>query len=224
MWSYYGRKTKVIKYYPKPIHDTIIEPFAGTAVYSLHENNWQKDVYLIEKYEVMVKIWHYLQAAKPEDILALPDMEKGESVDEHKHLCEEERWLIGFCINRGSANPKVTAKEFNSWDKNKVKIAEELHKIRHWKIKCDDYTQVKNVCATWYIDPPYQYGGEYYRHNKIDYGELADWCKGRMGQAIVCENTKATWLPFWGLKSMRGQKHATTEAIWTNISQQQAII
>ena len=49
MWSYYGRKSKFINLYPKPKHNIIIEPFAGTAVYSLHEENWKNDVILIEK-------------------------------------------------------------------------------------------------------------------------------------------------------------------------------
>ena len=60
MWSYYGRKTKVVKYYPVPRYDTIIEPFAGTAVYSLHQDNWKKNVILIEKYDIIVNIWKYL--------------------------------------------------------------------------------------------------------------------------------------------------------------------
>ena len=56
LWSYYGRKTKVIKMYPNPQYDIIIEPFAGTAVYSLYDNNWQKEIHLIEKYDVIVTI------------------------------------------------------------------------------------------------------------------------------------------------------------------------
>jgi len=35
MWSYYGSKSKVVKHYPKPKYDLIIEPFAGAAWYSV---------------------------------------------------------------------------------------------------------------------------------------------------------------------------------------------
>jgi len=35
MFSYYGSKKKIVKYYPEPVHDVIIEPFAGAAWYSL---------------------------------------------------------------------------------------------------------------------------------------------------------------------------------------------
>jgi hypothetical protein len=45
---------------------------------------------------------------------------------------------------------------------------------------------------------------------------LAEWCKERNGQAIVCENTKATWLPFKPMKEMQGTMFKTTEAIWSN--------
>ena len=221
MWSYYGRKTKVINKYPEPIHNTIIEPFAGTAVYSLHKDNWNKQVILIEKYDVIVDLWHYLQRASEEDILSLPDMSCGESLDIHTQLSKEERYLIGFAINEGSANPKVTASKkpsFNNWNKNKPKIAANLHKIKHWDIRqgeYDEFEDVNNLKATWFIDPPYQNGGQYYRHKFSDYDKLADYCKTRNGQIIVCENTKADWLDFKPLVEMQGQLHKTTEAIWT---------
>jgi site-specific DNA-adenine methylase len=216
MWSYYGRKTKVIKYYPDPIHDKIIEPFAGTAVYSLWQNNWKKDVLLIDKYDVVIKTWHYLQQAKKEDILSLPDMEYKDKVDDHEQLSQEEKWLIGWNINGGSAQPKKTAMKFNVWNRVKLQIADSLHKIKHWDIRQGDYIDLENEEATWYIDPPYQFGGQYYRHSnkKLDYNNIADWCKERNGQVIVCENTKADWLPFEPLKKMRGSLHTTTEAIW----------
>ena len=35
MWGYYGSKSKIASMYPKPMYDKIIEPFAGTAQYSL---------------------------------------------------------------------------------------------------------------------------------------------------------------------------------------------
>ena len=35
----YGRKKQIVKCYPDPNFDSIIEPFAGSAAYSLHEDN-----------------------------------------------------------------------------------------------------------------------------------------------------------------------------------------
>jgi len=38
-----------------------------------------------------------------------------------------------------------------------------------------------------------------------------------MGQIIVCENTKADWLPFLPMKKIQGAAQSfTTEAIWSN--------
>jgi site-specific DNA-adenine methylase len=215
LWSYYGRKTKLIKYYDKPKFDTIIEPFAGTAVYSLHEDNWKKNVILVDKYDVIIKIWRYLQQAKESDILSLPNIKEGESIDDHLYLCDEEKWLIGFCINRGSTNPKKTAKKFNSWDKDKIRIANDLHKIRHWDIRHGTYEEIENIEATWFIDPPYQKQGKYYKYNNktIDYTALGEWCKSRKGQIIVCENIDADWLDFVPLKEFHGQLNKNVEAV-----------
>jgi len=214
MWSYYGRKTKVVKHYPRPKYGLIIEPFAGTAVYSLYEDNWKNEVILADKYDVITKIWNYLKQAKEEDILRLPVLKKGERVPEY--LAEEEKYLIGFCINRGSSIPKKAASSYNSWERYKEVIASNLHKIRHWQILNCDYRELENKEATWFIDPPYAHGGSYYKHNSksINYEELAEWCKSRKGQVIVCENTKADWLPFKPLADMRGTKFTTTEAVW----------
>lgn len=221
MWSYYGTKKKIAKYYPSPQYDKIIEPFAGAAQYSLYGDNWQKDVYLLDKYEIVVGVWDYLiNHATKERLLELPEMYKGDKVDDLKDVCQEEKWLIGFCINSASACPKKTTALFNSWNKQKVWIADNLYKIKHWHVALGDYKDIPNEETTWFIDPPYQYGGQYYRYNnkKIDYPSLADWCKDRKGQVIVCENTKANWLPFKPLVDLQGQLHKTTEAMYYKIN------
>lgn len=217
MWTYYGTKKKIAKYYPSPIHDKIIEPFAGAAQYSLFGDNWQKEIVLYDKYDVIVKIWEYLIAANPHDILSLPDMNVGDKVDDHTELCDAERYLIGFCINSGSASPKKTVAKFNCWNRQKKVIADNIYKVKHWKVhQCDGYEDIPNETATWFIDPPYQFGGQYYRHSNknIDYSALSDWCLSLNGQLIVCENTKADWLDFKPLVDLKGQLHKTTEAIF----------
>ena len=75
MWGYYGSKSKIVNYYPKPIYDTIIEPFAGTAQYSL--KYFDKDVILVDKYDVIVRLWKWLQQCSPKDILSLPRLSCG---------------------------------------------------------------------------------------------------------------------------------------------------
>lgn len=217
MWSYYGRKAKIAKKYPAPDFGIIIEPFAGTASYSLLY--WEHEVILIDSYSIIIRIWKYLQQALAADILCLPEPDVGQSVDEFKYLCPEEKWLIGFSINNGSASPKKTPTgfgNFNSWSRDKRRIAKDLYKIRHWDIRLGDYSSAPPLHATWFIDPPYQHGSQYYHHGKIDYQVLAAWSKARPGQIIVCENSKADWMQFDPLTSISGQRHTTSEVMWTN--------
>jgi len=141
-------------------------------------------------------------------------------IDDFKYLSNVEKNLIGFCINSGSAQPKKTVAKYNCWNRTKSEIAKNLYKIRHWKVFCGSYLRIKNKQATWFIDPPYQYGGQWYQssvsNKHINYKKLAIWCKTRRGQTIVCENVKANWLIFKPLIDLQGQLHKTTEAIWTN--------
>mgnify|MGYP000897041588 FL=1 len=215
MFSYYGSKSKIVDYYPPPKHKKIIEPFAGSARYSL--KYWQNDVLLVDKYPVIVGIWNYLIQATKSDILALPDLKTGDNVDTF-NISQEEKWLIGFCINGGSAQPKKTAKDYNTWGEAKIRIADDVQKIKHWKVILGSYEDLENEEATWFIDPPYQFGGEWYVKStkNIDFYKLAEWCQGRKGQVIVCENTKADWLPFKPMVDMQGAMYKTTEAIWSN--------
>jgi len=216
MWSYYGTKLKHAPNYPKPHFDMIVEPFCGAAQYSLHENNWKKDVYLLDKYPIIIAVWEYLISATPKDILGLPDLQPGDSLNNYTQLSDSEKWLMGFCINPASSSPKKKVMERSRWSKDRVRISENIHKIKHWKVKTGSYEDMKNPKATWYIDPPYEVGGKYYnKSNKdIDYNHLSAWCKSRKGQVIVCENTKATWMNFEPLIDLQGQLHKTTEAIW----------
>jgi hypothetical protein len=217
MFSYYGSKSKVVNLYPEPTTDKIIEPFAGSARYAL--KYWENDVLLVDKYDVIIKIWKYLQQASEKDIMGLPELKYKETT-EGLNLSEGERLLMGFLVSRGVRRPQKIVQKFSDIAKAKVQIAGNLHKIRHWKIMQGEYADIPNQEATWFIDAPYQYGGELYntceRQGGIDFDYLKKWTLAREGQVIVCENTKADWLPFTPLRKMHGSLHTTTEAIWMN--------
>ena len=95
-------------------------------------------------------------------------------------------------------------------------MSKDIEKIKHWDIRNCDYTDIDNKNATWFIDPPYQFGGEHYpmSNKQIDFKHLAEWCINRNGEIIVCENTKADWMKFEPLVLMKGSKHKTTEAVF----------
>jgi hypothetical protein len=223
MWSYYGAKTNLVGLYPKPKHDIIIEPFAGSARYALR--HFEKEVILVDKYPVIVKLWRWLQKCSEKDILSLPrQLPAGTELKKMTFDCEEQRLLVGFVYGSGDNRPrnKITKRK-TTWRPNHAnyglkRIASNLFKIRHWQIIEGDYTVSPNNEATWFIDPPYQFGGDAYvmSSKKIDFEKLGVWCQERKGQIIVCENTKADWMPFKPVVKQRGSLFTTTEAIWCN--------
>ena len=222
MWSYYGSKSKIVNHYPPPKFDKIIEPFAGTARYAL--KYFDREVLIVDKYEVIVDVWHYLQGASENDILRLPKLKQGDDLRKIKSLSDIERKFLGFIVASAQQCPANIVSKFGyihlygANRRNKLEvIAENLHKIKHWEVIHGDFRQLPNEKATWFIDPPYQVGGDKYKHHEIDYEFLAEWCRERSGQAIVCENTNSNWLPFKPMVVMRGQHKVTTEVIWSNI-------
>lgn len=223
MWSYYGSKGKIVDKYPEPKHNLIIEPFAGSARYSL--KYFENDIILYDKYDVIVRLWHWLQQCSPKDILSLPKMMPGETTDNFNFDCIEAKWLMGFMVQQGVNAPRKTvSKVFGNGkmdlliERDKKRIAENLYKIKHWKIFYGEYYQIPNKLATWFIDPPYQHGGEYYHssvnNSHIDFKSLAKWSESRLGQKMVCENSKADWMDFKYLSDLAGSKNRTTEVMW----------
>lgn len=219
MIPYFGSKSNLAGKYPPPKHSKIIEPFAGSARYSLKYYN--RDILLIDKYPVIIEIWHYLQNASENDILGLPKIQKGQKVSDFT-LSDIEVKFMGFLVQASQGQPRNSTGTLNGIDveRDLKRIAKNLFKIKHWVIKEGSYEDLENEEATWFIDPPYQYGGEHqykFGNKQIDFGKLAEWCKSRKGQSIVCETTKADWLDFKPMvKNFGSNCTNTTEAIWSN--------
>ena len=213
-FSYYGGKHKIAARYPKPIYDTIVEPFAGGAGYSTRYS--RNRVILVERNPIIAAIWRYLISASQDEIMLLPMLGKGENVKDLK-ICEEARYLIGFNLGAASFSMRYIASPWSMWTKSqRLRIALQVERIRHWTILEGDYTEAPNVEATWFIDPPYQSNvGRAYTYNEIDYHFLGEWCKDCIGQAIVCENEGANWLPFKPFIVMRGNQFESCESIYT---------
>ncbi|KAA3618773.1 MAG: hypothetical protein DWQ05_07380 [Calditrichaeota bacterium] len=203
MFYYYGRKKQIIKYYPPPNFDTIVEPFAGAAAYSLNGNNWKKKVILLEKDEKVYDIWRWLiKDATVDEIKRLPDLTVGEKSSEFLHIVHAAT-KMAFHFK----TIKVTPVLARNWEISKRVFAENLFKVKHWEIICGDYKESPNVEATWFIDPPYKgASGLGYRFSSklLNYDELADWARTREGEVIFCEGEEADYLPFRPLLNLKG--------------------
>jgi hypothetical protein len=187
-------------------------------------------VFLIERDPVIAGTWDYLLHATGDEIMALPDLEPGQSTDD-LDVPQGARWLIGWWLNKGSAQPKRVASTFMLrypqggpyWGPRiRERIAGQLEHVRHWQVWNGDYTDALNVPCTWFIDPPYQRAGKHYRHGAggIEYPALAEWVKARRGQVIACEADDADWLPFRplvaidGMEGRQKQSRARMEVVW----------
>jgi hypothetical protein len=236
-FTFYGGKWRAAPFYPTPQHDHIVEPFAGSAGYAVRYPD--RKVTLVERDPLIAATWRYLLTVSPSEVLALPDVDLSQSVDDLP-ICPEARLLVGWWLNGGSAQPKKrpgswmrsTASNGGagwasgggqlSWGRRvRERIASQLSAIRHWTLVEGGYESAPPVRATWFVDPPYQIAGKHYRFGceKIDYAALGTWCRARQGQVIVCENAGATWLPFCRWRDVKASeaKHGgkvSRESIW----------
>jgi site-specific DNA-adenine methylase len=228
-WRYYGGKNRAAKLYPGPEYKTIIEPFAGAAGYShLH---FHRNVILFDKFPPVVGAWRYLIRATEQELLRLPDIPVGGGIsDLPSWVPQEAKYLIGYWIADASTHPGATASPwanrpniFGGWNaRTKERIARNMHKIRHWQIIEGDYRDAPDIEATWFVDPPYNNrAGRKYTAQPDSFESLGEWCKGRKGQVMVCENEGADWLPFERFATLPSSKmidgkKQTVEVLWTN--------
>lgn len=231
-FSYYGAKFRAARHYPPPLHDTIIEPFAGAAGYSLHY--WDRDVILVDLDECIAGVWDLLIGSDPDDIRALPLVDQDTNIRE-MDIPPAAQWLIGFWCGSGGASPRATVGDWHlhhdsvrnkTWSEaTREHVARACACVSHWTIIHGNYTDAPDVEATWFVDPPYVEKGEHYRHGSsgIDYDALGVWCQSRDGQVMVCEQHGADWLPFLHLAEFQSAwRPATgaqkkTEVLWSNM-------
>jgi site-specific DNA-adenine methylase len=223
-FSFFGGKWRATKHYPFPRYKTIIEPFAGSAGYSVHYHDRQ--VILVEIDPKIASTWRYLIRVKSSEILSLPDIADWQNVNDLS-ICEEAKFLIGWWLNAGMTTPcnypsawMRSKKSTSFWGQRiRERIATQVDLIRHWKLIEGDYREAPDIRATWFIDPPYEIAGKCYKFHNIDYSTLSNFCKSRDGDVIVCENEGADWLPFKKFRNIQGSPtkygaKVSKEVIW----------
>jgi len=226
-WRYFGGKFRAASRYPKPLHRTIVEPFAGAAGYSLRYPDL--NVILVERYAVVAEMWRYLIAVKPDEVRRIPCVEHVDDLP--SWVPPGGRWLVGFTMNAATDYPckrlsagriklRSMGRIFEGWSEaQRERVASQVESIRHWRIIEGEYTDAPSVEATWFVDPPYVNMTRTYKHGNdtIDYRALGAWCRVRHGQTIVCENEGANWLPFRTFATLKPgvNGHGSREVIWT---------
>jgi hypothetical protein len=222
-FCYYGGKWRMAGKYPAPLHRRVVEPFAGAAGYSVRHH--ERDVVLYDVDPRVFGVWDYLIRASPADVLALP---VGVQHVDEVNACQEAKWLVGWWFNKGNPNPCNHPGKWmrDGWRPNsfwgeaiRARIARQVGLIKHWKVHNLPYTAAPLDEATWHVDPPYHASGYVYKHSRVDYEALGEWCRSLPGQVMVCEQAGATWLPFspfLDAKTTEGKKskRRSLEVVW----------
>jgi hypothetical protein len=243
MFPYFGAKHRIARRYPGPMHDTIVEPFAGSAGYASRYPD--RKIVLVDKDPTIAGLWKYLTHVSSPEILSLPLLEPEQAVADLQ-VPEEAKSLIGFWCNKGSARPQMRtptttrSRDYPNqfWgEAMRERVARQVDRVRHWVVIEGSYELAGGGIATFFVDPPYvgrsrvskrsngrgpqsvRVGDRYHCGARgLDFAELGEWCKSRQGQVIVCENVGADWLPFRPFVAAKSNnKHRTSEeAVWTN--------
>jgi hypothetical protein len=224
-FRFYGGKWRAANRYPTPVHDTIIEPFAGSAGYALRFAD--RDVILVERDPVLAEMWRWLIDVSPSEVRSIPLVD---SVDDlPSSVTDGARALVGFSMNGATSSPRRSlsagarrlreaGRKLYGWTEAlRDRVASQVGMIKHWTLMEGDYSVAFDIEATWFIDPPYQGAGRHYRHHQIDYSALGTWCRKRTGQVIVCEQDGASWLPFRSIGNVKSGpiSKSSAEAVWT---------
>ena len=229
-FTYFGSKWGKALRYPAPVHDTIIEPFAGSAGYASRYPD--RNVILCETNPRIAAIWQYLINVSSDEILALPDITRGQTIAA-LNIPQPAKWLMGYWMapylsrpmNKPSSWLLLGHRPNQYWGPSvRARLAKNVQLIRHWRIIHGSYADLPNEKATWFVDPPYQGITCDAYHTKPDFVHLSKWCKSRNGQVIVCEQLGADWLPFESLPATRTRhkrgsglhtgKPNNTEMLW----------
>lgn len=227
-FAYFGAKHGLAKHYAPPAMSTIVEPFAGSAGYSVYWARPGQRVKLYDKDAAVVALWESL-IDDGHAVVAECDEQIRDGSARHPIL----RMIKGGRELRvaDGGTEKVNDWLALQWSRVRRRILSALPRIQSgaWTIEQRAYETIgDNEPATWFIDPPYKpyttAAGSVYREGAgaIDYGHLADWCRNRSGQVIVCEQQPADWMRFRPIRKQNAQQTGATggdrervEVAWT---------
>ena len=188
LFKWFGSKWLSSKTLPAPIHETIFEPYAGSAGYSLRYHDHK--VVIFERDPNLLALWAFLIQAKQSDILEIPTgVEVGVDI-RTLGLSKGQALLLKHWQRTNNVGDCWTISPWGNlpgqWTSNtKARVSEEVELVSHWKIAEPSYDDV----GTYFIDPPYLYNYQYRYKDQVDYNQLARIVRRTEAhsQVIVCE-------------------------------------
>jgi hypothetical protein len=233
LMKWFGSKWLSSKTLPKPLHDTIVEPFAGGAGYSLRHA--EKQVILCESDPHLFTLWLWLIGKATEaDIREIPlNVPEGTDI-RTLGLSQGQQLLLKTWQRTNNVGSCWTTSKWGHLPgqftaNTRARVASEFHLIKHWKVQPDGMALLRELDqeATWFLDPPYEFNYQY-RQPAISYQELGELSLAKKGQVIVCEaicpktDRVPQYLPFkfFGERITSRRKaenhHHSKELIWEN--------
>ena len=231
LFKWFGSKWNASKHYPRPLYDTLVEPFAGGAGYALRYAD--KRVVLAETNTHLLRLWRWIiDDASKEDVLDIPlGLRVGEDI-RTIGLSDGQALLLKHWQRTNNVGDCWTISPWGNspgqWTANtRARVADEIQAVKHWQVlgnaegAFSGYTEA----CTWFIDPPYQYNYAY-KTPPLNYARLASAVRALNGQIIVCEATCPKtgaipdWLPFVPFRrSVTSRRkshnnHHSNELVW----------
>jgi len=209
LFKWFGSKWLSSKKLPPPEFDTIIEPFAGSAGYSLRYCR-ERTVLLAETDPHILCLWSWLINDTTEALIReIPINVKVGTDIRTLGMCRGQELLLKTWQRTNNVGNCWTVSPWGNmpgqWTANtRSRVASEFHVVKDWKIYENGIEllyQQHLPDVTYFVDPPYQFNYQY-KAKAIDYTKLAQCLRLKHGQVIVCEAVEPktervpTWLPF----------------------------
>jgi len=192
LFKCFGSKWQSARHYPAPVHDHIIEPFAGGAGYSL--NHSERQCVIWEDDPHVFKLWSWLVTeAHAQDILDIPlNLPAGQDIRE-VGLSPGQELLLKHWQRTNNVGSCWTISSWGhlpgQWTANtRARVAEEVYGVKHWEIR-DSVFYLDTPC-TFFLDPPYLHNYRYSRSlPAFDYSALCRYVSRIHPESLViaCE-------------------------------------